>query len=65
MHKYKPMLKLMVRRRIAGFTHRELAERLGVKAMAISAYERGERFPRRDLLDKLAEALNCEVKDLI
>ena len=29
------------------------------------AYENGWRFPRRDILDKLAEQLECEIRDIV
>ncbi len=59
------MFNLMVRRKAAGLTQQQLANAVGVIKNTISAYETGQRFPRRDTLDKLAAALNCEPKDLI
>lgn len=46
-------------------TQGELAERAGVKRMTISYYETGLRYPRREILDKLADALGCDVKDIV
>ncbi len=42
----------------AGLTQEELAGRAGLSAQAVGALERGERrFPRRDTVDRLADAL--------
>ena len=46
-------------------TQGELAEKAGVKRMTISYYETGLRYPRREILDKLADALGCDVKDIV
>lgn len=47
------------KRRAAGLTHEELAERAGLSVRGISDLERGVvRAPRRDTLDLLAEALD-------
>ena len=46
-------------------TQGELAEKAGVKRMTISYYETGQRYPRREILDKLADVLGCDVKDIV
>lgn len=60
-----PMLNLKVMRIKCGMTQVELAKVVGISQNALSLYEIGERRPRRDILSKLAEALGCEVKDLL
>ncbi len=61
----KKMLNLLMRRKAAGLTQKQLANIVDVSSKSISLYETGAVFPRRDILDKLAAALNCEPKDLI
>lgn len=63
--KYSEMTNLKIMRIRRGMTQRELAKKVGVEFHAISAYENGWRFPRRDILDRLAEKLDCEVKDIV
>jgi len=54
-----PRIKLARAR--AGLTLRELAERVGVSATAISKFERGEVAPRQSTLLHLAEALSVGI----
>lgn len=65
MTRREKMFNLMVRRKAAGLTQQQLANAVGVAKNTISAYETGQRFPRRDVWDKMAAVLNCEPKDLI
>lgn len=65
MKKYKGMINMKLLRVKKNMTQGELAEKAGVKRMTISYYETGIRYPRRDILDKLADALGCEVKDIV
>lgn len=65
MHKYKGMKNLKIMRIKRNLTQKQLAEKVGVKYMTISYYEVGVRYPRRDILEKLAEALDCEIKDIV
>ena len=69
MAKYSPkhseMTNLKIMRIRRGLTQKELAAKVGVEWHAIGAYENGWRFPRREILFKLAENLDCEVKDII
>lgn len=44
---------------------KELADRAGVTAMAITNYEKGERRPSMDILKALAKALDVRVSDFL
>ena len=59
------MINMKLLRVKKSMTQGELAEKAGVKRMTISYYETGIRYPRRDILDKLAAALGCDVKDIV
>jgi transcriptional regulator with XRE-family HTH domain len=59
------MKRLKIRRIEVGLTQAELAGKVGVKPNAISCYEMGVRFPRKYTLERLAEALDCDVKEII
>lgn len=63
--KYEPMMRLKLKRVEKGLTQKELADMVGIGQGFISDYETGRYFPRKTTLDKLAEALGCEVKDLL
>ena len=63
--KYKPMQNLKARRNACGFTQEELALKVGVNRQQVRMYETGWRYPRPHTMEKLAEALGCEVKDII
>lgn len=63
--KYEPMMRLKLKRVEKGLTQKELADMAGIGQGFISDYETGRYFPRKTTLDKLAEALGCEVKDLL
>jgi transcriptional regulator with XRE-family HTH domain len=63
--KYKPMMKLKLKRIEKGYLQSDLAKMVGVSQNSISMYESGDKFPRRNILDKLAEALDCDAGDLI
>lgn len=52
-------------RKAAGVTQRELAERLGIFYQQISQYERGERNPKYETVEKIADALGISVEELI
>ncbi len=54
--------RLKQARQTAGLSLRVLAERVGVSAMAISKYERGESTPSSDVLLRLAKALNVRTE---
>jgi transcriptional regulator with XRE-family HTH domain len=48
-------------RREAGFSQRELARRAHTSAAAICLYERGERVPRVDTLERLLSAAGASL----
>ncbi|WP_300441382.1 helix-turn-helix transcriptional regulator [Christiangramia sp.] len=45
-------------------TGKVLAEKVGVSAVSITNIVKGHSFPKPDLLLKLAEALDVDIKDL-
>lgn len=63
--KFKPMLNLKLMRVRKGFTLVKLAEKAGLNYNTISQYENGKHAPRIENLQAIAEALGCEVKDII
>ena len=65
MGRYAPMTELKKRRKALGLTQAKLAEIIGVRQTTLSQYENGDCFPRRDKLEEIANALGCEVKDLL
>lgn len=62
---YKPMLELKVRRIRKGMNQTELAKKVGVSQNTISFYERGLRYPKKHTLDKLAEVLECDIREIV
>jgi transcriptional regulator with XRE-family HTH domain len=52
-------------RKFRGLSQDKLAERLGVHKGDISNWEKGKRRYNQDLLEQLADALQCEPADLI
>lgn len=65
MPRYKPMIQLKLKRVAQGLNQTQLAEKVGVRQTAISQYEKGDRFPNRNTLEKIAGVLGCEVRDLL
>ncbi len=63
--KYEPMMKLKLKRVEKGLTQGELAKKIGVSQNALSMCELGVSFPKKKTLDKLADALECSIADLI
>lgn len=51
-------------RREAGLSQAEVSEASGVSQKQISRYESGKAKPHPSTLRKLADALDCRVKDL-
>ncbi len=47
-------------RTLAGFTQRELADRLGTKQSSVSAWERGQDVPRLDTLGRILSVCGFE-----
>lgn len=60
-------MKLMIReyRQAAGMSQRELAAMIGVTQGAIHQWEAGKTMPMVGKLFAIAEALGCNVDDLI
>ena len=52
-------------RKAKGLNQDQLAEIVGVSASAISQYENGHKTPSFETALKLAEALDCELADLV
>lgn len=52
-------------RKSKGLTQRELAEKIGVTDSAITRYEKGDREPNIETLNKIATALEVTINDLI
>lgn len=63
--RYPPMLKLTLKRKEARMTICELAEKVGLNYNTISQYENGSHKPRVDNIQKIADELGCEIKDII
>lgn len=61
----KKMLKLMFKRKQAGLTQAQLAEKVGLKRMTIYNYEAGIRQPNTEKLVLLANALNCSIDEIV
>ncbi|MBC2600989.1 helix-turn-helix domain-containing protein [Puniceicoccus vermicola] len=57
--------RIIARRKAAGLTQAEVAERLGLKLARYGHYERGLRRVPLTLLPDLAQALECEEGDLL
>lgn len=53
------------RRFLKGLSVAELAEKVGVTRQAIDAIERGVNTPKFQTLGAIADALDCELKDLL
>lgn len=57
--------ELKRRRARLGLTQAQLAERVGVRLATIGRIEIGNRRPSIDLLERLAAAFGCRVRDLL
>lgn len=57
--------RLVAARKKAGKTQKEVAEQLGTTYQAYAQYERGIRNPKYSTLEKLANALNCDISELV
>lgn len=53
------------KRKEAGFTQKELAERVGLTDKAVSKWERGKSMPDHAVIVKLCEALNISVNEFL
>lgn len=58
------IFQLRRERKKRNLTLKQLADKVGTDLQAISKYERGVKFPRPQMIIKLANALECEVRDL-
>ena len=65
MKKREGMMNLKIMRTKRKMTQKELGHIVGVNIKAISCYETGLRYPRRETLEKIADALECDVKDIV
>jgi transcriptional regulator with XRE-family HTH domain len=52
-------------RKLKGFTQESLAKQLNISVSVLGEVERGNRIPERDFVDRVAEALNITVEELI
>lgn len=50
-------------RKMRGLSQEELSEKVGIDSKHLSRIEVGRGFPSLDTLEKLADALNVELKD--
>lgn len=48
-----------------GITQKELAEKVGLVYSSYSNYENGNRLPKKEILEKIANALNVDIIDLM
>ncbi len=64
-YRYEPMMKLKLLRISKGKTLTELSKSVGLHYNTLSDYESGKHRASIDNLQKIAEALECEVKDII
>lgn len=52
-------------RKRAHLTQREAAEKLGVCQASVSAYERGAKAPRADVVADMAQVYGCSIEELL
>ncbi len=57
--------RIVKRRKELGLQQKDLAERMGVTAPTVSAYERDVKTPKLTTLQRFAAALHCSVSDLV
>lgn len=51
-------------RKEKGYSQKQLAEKLGTTPQNLAQYENGKRLPKLETLEKIANALDCEVSDI-
>ena len=61
----KLAMRIAAARREIGLTQKELAEKVGVSAQAVSKWERGVSCPDISILDELAGALKLSLNSLL
>ncbi len=59
------MLELKISRMRKGLTQEELAEKIGMAKITISAYEIGRAKPSLDVLIKLSDVLEVSLDELL
>lgn len=52
-------------RKRAGLTQKQVADKLHVRPQIICLWERGNRYPKIQSLDKLADAIGCSIAELV
>ena len=62
MAEFKDMLSYY--RQLNGMSQRDLAKRIGVSASTIGMYESGNRFPKPELEEALADLFNVSLNNL-
>lgn len=63
--KYPEMLKLKLMRIKRGLTLEKLSSLSGLNKNTISQWENGQHRPRSDKLKPIADALGCDVEEII
>ena len=63
--RYKPMLNLKLMRVRRGLTLEALAKKTGLNYNTINQYEKGYHHPKLESLKKIAEALECELEEIV
>lgn len=48
-----------------GLTLKQASKSLNLSSQALSHYERGERFPNKEILERLAKFFNCSIDELM
>ena len=61
----EPMRKLKAMRVLKGYTLQSLAEKVGINYNTINQYELGIHAPRADNLRLIADALECDISEII
>ena len=61
----KPMTNLKIMRIKREMSQTRLAKKVGISQSSLSCYEDGVISPRVDVLFKLAEVLDCDIKDIV
>lgn len=64
-YRYPRMVKLTVKRKEKRLTVEALAKKTGLHYNTVISYELGRHRPRFDNLQKIADVLGCEVKDIV
>lgn len=52
-------------RKAGGMTQEQLGKAIGMSGVAIMRYEKGQREPSKEIIEKIADALNVHPNDLI